>query len=335
MKPANSIKLIDGSQLAHVARSIHLFRHGKESEELRAPNGQLTTVLKGTLNILGSIAKQFGGENIIVAYDGTTPSWRYDIYPTYKGGLKPRNDQSDFSIQLRDMPQHLRAFGISTVQTNSLEADDILALLAERADLKDRNKILVSDDRDLLAYVGPSTFCYSQKIKTLVGPTNFEEYTKKLFKLKTGVPIGAWSVFRAMVGDSSDNIKGISNCGPSTAADVISDLTQNGVVLSGYNQGFENIQEQVNTCWPTLGKKAHQLLDAKGLQELREAYTLVQVASAPAQERKQLESVDLQCERPTEASVVEKLKELGFMQWVDDKKWISRFSSNEPELPTI
>lgn len=330
--PQDTLKLVDGSQLAHVARSIHMFKNGKNSEELRAPDGEPTTILKGTMNILSSIAKQFGGDNLVVAYDGRTPSWRYEIYPTYKGGVKPRNAESSFSQQLEKMPGHLKEFGIATVQTASLEADDILAILAERDDLRDRHKILVSDDRDILAYVGDKTHYYSQKIKTLVGTANFGEYTQKLFKLTKPVPIGAWSLFRAMVGDSSDNIKGVPNCGPSTAADIVTELDRLGIGMTGYNQPFAEIESGISEAWAGLSKKTQQILSPVGLNELKTCYTLVQVTSAPRNETEEVSTATLTVEKPTSEAVREKLSQLGFKQWVDDQKWIDRFSAR-PEMP--
>jgi len=331
-KPGESFKLIDGSQLAVVARSIHMYQSGGQGEELRAPDGQLTTVLKGTMNILSSIARQFGGEHIVVAYDGTKPSWRYDMEPSYKGGLKPRNPESSWARQLNEMPQHLADFGIATLRTETLEGDDIIALLAEREDLAGYRKILVSDDRDLLAYVGPETFCYSQKIKSLVTPVTFDSYTKKLFKMPHPVGTGAWSLFRAMVGDSTDRLKGVSNCGPATACEIIAELKSQGAILSGYQQPFQEIEDQLRTILPKMPAKLQKVLAPPAMDELAHTYNLVQVSNAPAPEVAAVKSADLTVRRPSTDAVQAKLEQLGFKQWKDDNKWISRFAAKETDL---
>lgn len=331
-KSGESFKLIDGSQLAVVARSIHMYQSGGQGEELRSPNGQLTTVLKGTMNILSSLARQFGGDHMVVAYDGTHPSWRYDLEPSYKGGLKPRNPDSSWSRQLSEMPQHLADFGIATLRTETLEGDDIIALLAERDDLAGYRKILVSDDRDLLAYIGPETFCYSQKIKSLVTPITFDAYTKKLFKMPNPVGTGAWSLFRALVGDTTDRLKGVSNCGPATACEIISSLQANGAVFSGYRQPFQEIEEQISAILPKMPSKLQKVLAPPAMDELAHTYNLVQVSNAPASEIAAVKSADLTVRRPTAEAVREKLANLGFKQWLDDNKWISRFSAKDNDL---
>jgi 5'-3' exonuclease len=332
MKNNESYKLVDGSQLAVIARSIHMYQSGGQGEELRSPDGQLTTVLKGTMNILSSLARQFGGEHIIVAYDGRSPSWRYDIEPSYKGGLKPRNPESNWSRQLDEMPEHLAAFGIASLRTATLEGDDIIALLAEREDLAGQRKILISDDRDLLAYVGPETSYYSQKIKSLVTPVTFDAYTKKLFKMPEPVGTGAWSLFRAMVGDSTDRLKGVSNCGPVAACEVIRSLREHGADITGYQQPFTEIEQQLTEILPQMPAKLQKLLAPPAMDELRHTYNLVQVSNAPAEEIKEVKSAALTCPRPTPDGVREKLTGLGFKQWMDDHKWISRFSSSEHDI---
>lgn len=331
-KSGESFKLIDGTQLAVVARSIHMYQSGGQGEELRAPSGQHTTVLKGTMNILSSLARQFGGERMVVAYDGTHPSWRYDLEPSYKGGLKPRNPDSSWSRQIAEMPQHLADFGIASLRTQSLEGDDIIALLAEREDITNYRKILVSDDRDLLAYVGQETFCYSQKIKSLVTPVTFDAYTKKLFKMPHPVGIGAWSLFRALVGDTTDRLKGVNNCGPATACEIIAELQTQGAVLTGYRQPFPEIEEQISTIMPKMSAKLQKVLAPPAMEELAHTYNLVQVANAPAQEISEAKSADLTVRRPSSEAVRSKLSSLGFKQWIDDSKWISRFSGKDNDL---
>lgn len=331
-KGGESFKLIDGTQLAVVARSIHMYQSGGQGEELRSPNGDLTTILKGTMNIISSLARQFGGDHMVVAYDGTKPSWRYDLEPSYKGGLKPRNPDSSWARQLSEMPQHLADFGIAALRTETLEGDDIIALLAERDDLDGYRKILVSDDRDLLAYISPETFCYSQKIKSLVTPITFDAYTKKLFKMPHPVGTGAWSLFRALVGDTTDRLKGVNNCGPATACEIIAFLQENEVVLSGYRQPFQEIEEQISTVLPKMPAKLQKILAPPAMDELAHTYNLVQVSNAPAAEIAAVKSAEITVRRPTSEAVREKLVILGFKQWVDDPKWIARFATKDNEL---
>lgn len=326
---SNQIKIFDGRHLAHIARSIHMWKGGKEAEELKSPNGEFTTLLKGTLNIIGSVNKQFGEGNVIVAYDGKTPSWRYDIYPQYKGGIRPINRESAFSLQLDRIQDHLSAFGILTAQTETLEGDDIMALLAERKDLASKRMVLISDDRDLLAYVSPNTYYYSQKVKKLVAPATFEPYAQQTFKYTKAVGIDGWPLFRALAGDSSDNIKGVSQCGPVSASEIISELKSLGAELKGYRQDYADIEPQIEALKPKLSPKLQAVLTNNALNELKESYNLVRVANAPSEERAQIANMPIVFPTVSADSIHTKLKDLGFKQWEDDKKWIQRFVTPE------
>lgn len=320
-----SYLLVDGQNIAHIVHGIHMYRGGEAAEELRAPNGQYTTMLKGTLNMIGGMLTQFGPQNVIVAYDGRQPSWRYDLEPKYKGGLKPRSGRSPFGIQIEEMSEHLKAFGIQTLRTSTLEADDIVALLAEHEELKDKKKVLVSDDRDILAYVGSESYFYSPKIKKLVAPSNFDEYTKNVFKIKSSVGTSGWPLFRALAGDTGDNIKGVNLCGPAYAAEIVQFLQAEGAKLTGYKQSAEDILPQVRALLPKMPKKHQNLLTEKGLEELEDCYNLVRVANAPASEREIIRTATIEVPATSVTNIQNTLKLLGFKQWENDHKWMQKF----------
>lgn len=323
--------LVDGQNIAHIVHGIHMHRGGGAAEELTSPNGQYTTILKGTLNMIGGMLTQFGPQNVIVAYDGRNPSWRYDIEPTYKGGLKPRSGRSPFGVQLNEIGEHLKSFGIQTLRSDTLEGDDIVALLSEHTDLKDKKKVQVSDDRDLLAYVGSETYFYSPKIKKLVAPSNFDEYTKTVFKLQSSVGTTGWPLFRALAGDTGDNIKGVNLCGPAYAAEIVKFMQSEGAKLTGYKQPFNEILPQVTGLLPIMPKKLQKLLTESGLDELRHCYDLVRVANAPNVEKELIRTTTIEAPVTSVSTIQNKLKDLGFRQWENDQKWMQKFA-NEKDL---
>lgn len=318
----NNVMLVDGQNIAHIVYNVHKYITG---EEMRAPDGEPTTVLKGTLNTLGSILGSYGPQQIVIGYDGKHPSWRFDRDPGYKGGIAPRSSTSMFGSQLERLPHHLAAFGINCLQTNTLEGDDIVALLATHPTLANKKKLMVSDDKDLLAFITNTTFCYSSKIKTLVTPTNFNTYTQKLGKFTKPVGINGWPLFRALVGDTSDAIKGVPGCGPVYAAELIGALGEKGIKLTGHAQAYKEIEPQLKGVRDEIEPKLKVFLSDKNLPFLQECYELVRVANSPEAEQQEVLTSNIDPIQVTTESITKKLEELGFEQWLTNDNWKNRF----------
>jgi 5'-3' exonuclease len=283
--------------------------------------------------MISAMVRRFKVDRIIVAYDCADKPWRFNYLPSYKGGFHPRNPQSELGTQLRAMPAHLAGFGIPSIQVPSLEADDILALLCEHPDLKQSHRILYSKDKDLLAYVGKQTYYQSPSAKGLVQEDNFQEYVQTACKFKHPMNKDWWPLFRAMTGDPSDEVKGLSNCGAAYASQMINELVKNGAKFTGYNQPWDEIEPQIVALKDKLPPHLQKLLSPQGLTELKDAYQVVRVANAPEAAKAILSKNPLpQCPPVSADAIKEKLTALGFKEWVDQPAWHQLFAKEPTEL---
>ena len=114
-----------------------------------------------------------------------------------------RNDE-----QIKNM---LNCLGIKSMYPNVMEADDVIAYLCHKINGK---KFVVTVDKDLYQLINESTFVYNPIQKVTVTPDNFSIYTK-------GVGIKNFLDYKALVGDNSDNIKGLEKVGHKRALNLI------------------------------------------------------------------------------------------------------------------
>lgn len=176
----------------------------------------------GTLGFLRSL-KVLIRENIptkvIVVWDGHGGSAkRRKLYSDYKAGRKPRvNRQYDFETpeeQLHSMhrqyeltKRYVELLGITQIEVEAVEADDIIALLCKYM-LGEVAKLIVTSDKDMLQLVDNKTIVYS--------PTKKIYFKSQEVKEKTGVIPENYVYMKAFLGDSSDNIHGIKGFGEKT-----------------------------------------------------------------------------------------------------------------------
>lgn len=197
--------IIDGNHLAHRCR--HAYQLSWQ--------GQDTSVTYGFVRVLMSYAQKFKPQTIIIAWDAGTPLYRKALLRSYKANRKHADDPTyaNFVMQLEELQQHLPAFGVVQVKRKGIEADD-LVYHASRL-LAQAPIIIVSGDADLLQAVDARTSVFKpdNKAGTIISLDNFES--------AVGVPRNCYEVYRALQGDSSDNLRGCKGLGPKTAQKLV------------------------------------------------------------------------------------------------------------------
>ncbi|HUC78621.1 MAG TPA: DNA polymerase I, partial [Candidatus Saccharimonadales bacterium] len=111
----------------------------------------------------------------------------------------------------------LKAFGWPLYELDDYEADDILGTLAHQAKQKDIETMLVTSDLDVLQLINSHINAYILK----KGLSNIELLDPKSFEAKYGIPASKFLDYKALAGDSSDNIPGVPSIGPKTAIDLL------------------------------------------------------------------------------------------------------------------
>ena len=195
-----TILIIDGNNMAHRARhKFNLSNRGKD-----------VSVTYGFLRMLKSLLAKFEPQSIIVCWDDGIPEFRRILVPEYKAGRHDNDDlllYEDFLRQMRELTAILPVMGIASVIRPGVEADDLMAHAARMA--LSQRPIIVTSDKDLLQCVNDYISVYS--------PMQDIIYTPDLVLETFGVKPHNITEWRALQGDSSDNIPGVVGIGEKTA----------------------------------------------------------------------------------------------------------------------
>ncbi len=184
---------------------------------LSLPDGTPTGGVFGFTSIAIELIKKLEPDYVAVAWDikGTSAAKRLEIYPQYKAGrTKP---SEDFYAQLPILREVLDAFNWPLYELDQYEADDIMGTFAAQAKDEGIEACLITGDYDLLQLIDEGTGVYI----TRTGSTDLVRYDDAAFENKYGIKVSQFVDYKALVGDSSDNIPGVPRVGPKAAQTLL------------------------------------------------------------------------------------------------------------------
>lgn len=199
------VVLIDGNNL--IFRSYYATAY--RGEILTNSKGLPTNAVYAYIQMLLKIIAEEKPSHIMVAFDkGKT--FRHESYDDYKGG---RNETpKELKEQIPYAKKVTRAMGITVEEIENYEADDIIGTYSKKID---EEVLVVSSDRDLLQLISPNVRMKLLKMKDYV------YYDDKSFYEDYGIKPIEIIDLKALMGDSSDNIKGVAGIGEKTALKLI------------------------------------------------------------------------------------------------------------------
>ncbi|MDO4204147.1 MAG: DNA polymerase I [Selenomonadaceae bacterium] len=201
--------LLDGSSL--------LFRAFYALPLLTGPSGEYTNAVTGFANMLLRIIKEHQPDMMAVAFDKSRQTFRTRLFPEYKGtrGATPE----EFKCQVPILEEMMEAWGISFLELDDYEADDILGTLSKQAEESGEiETCVVTGDRDSLQLIGERV----KVIYTKRGISDTVTYDEAVFAEEYGglKPIALIDL-KGLMGDSSDNIPGVPGVGQKTALKLL------------------------------------------------------------------------------------------------------------------
>ena len=179
--------------------------------------GLHTGAILGFLNILLKTIEDEAPTHLAVAFDVHAPTFRHKMFDGYKATRKPMADE--LREQVPVLKEVLDAMGITRVEQEGLEADDILGTMAKRAQAKGMEALILSGDRDLLQVADERITIVLPRTKG--GKTESDRYTPAKVKEDFGVTPAQFIELKALQGDSSDNIPGVPKVGEKTARELM------------------------------------------------------------------------------------------------------------------
>jgi DNA polymerase-1 len=206
-----TLYLIDGHALAY--RTFYAITRGATGGFVTR-SGEPTAGVFGFTSVLLRLLEQEHPDFLAVAFD-TGRTFRDDLFADYKGTRQKMPDE--LSIQMERIRQLVDAFNIPRLEMENYEADDVLGSVARQAAAKGLGVKIITGDRDLLQLVG-ERIIVNLPGKSLADSRDFlpEDVLEYL-----GVRPDQVVDYKALVGDTSDNIPGVSGIGEKTAISLL------------------------------------------------------------------------------------------------------------------
>jgi DNA polymerase-1 len=192
--------LVDGS--SYLYRAFHALPPLSNSQ------GAPTGAVLGVLNMLNKLMKEESPERVAVVFDAPGRTFRDDLFEQYKAHRPSMPD--DLRSQVQPLLDAVAALGLPLLRIAGVEADDVIGTVAKQAADLGYDVLISTGDKDMAQLVGPRI--------TLVNTMTNTRMDRGGVKAKFDVFPEQIVDYLALVGDSSDNIPGVTGVGPKTAA---------------------------------------------------------------------------------------------------------------------
>lgn len=211
----NKIVLIDGNSLMFRAYYATAYN---PSQMMKTSTGLYTNAIYTFIILLNKILETEGMTNIFVAFDKGKKTLRHQEYDEYKG--KRKKMPEEFAVQIPYIKQYLDIMGIARLELDDYEADDIVGTMASRTKELFDEVLVITSDKDLLQLTKDNiSVCLTKK-----GFSELDIYTKDNFYEKLGFHPNQLIDYKALTGDSSDNLPGIPKVGEKTAIKLLNEF---------------------------------------------------------------------------------------------------------------
>ncbi|MEN4319758.1 DNA polymerase I [Streptococcus pyogenes] len=213
MENKNKLLLIDGSSVAFRA----FFALYNQIDRFKNHSGLHTNAIYGFHLMLDHMMKRVQPTHVLVAFDAGKTTFRTEMYADYKAGRAKTPDE--FREQFPYIREMLTALGIAYYELEHYEADDIIGTLDKMAERTEMpfDVTIVSGDKDLIQLTDENTVVEISK----KGVAEFEEFTPAYLMEKMGLTPNQFIDLKALMGDKSDNIPGVTKIGEKTGLKLL------------------------------------------------------------------------------------------------------------------
>ena len=280
VKVSTPVVLVDGSS--------YLFRAYHAMPPLNNSKGMPTGAVKGVVNMMRSLAKDYASANIVVVFDAKGPTFRNEMYVEYKAHRPPMPD--DMRPQIEPIHHIINAMGLPLLIIPGVEADDVIGTLAAQATAQGIDTLISTGDKDMAQLVSP----HVGLVNTMTNTYLDEEGVFTKFGVRPDQIID----YLAIVGDTADNIPGVPGAGPKTAVKW----------LAAYDT-LENLMEKADEIGGKIGEKLRNALD---FLPLSQALTTIKLDVELEQ------SLDQMAPKPVDqAALLALYEDLEFRSWAN------------------
>lgn len=226
--------LIDGSS--------YFFRAFHALPPLMNSKGQPTGAIYGVANMIKKLIKDFQPQELAVVFDSKGKTFRDEWYPEYKAHRPPMPD--DLSSQFKPLIQLLEAMGLPILIIDGVEADDVIGTLARQATDEGIRVVISTGDKDMAQLVNEHVSLINTMSNTSMDIQGVKE--------KFGVMPEQIIDYLSLIGDSVDNVPGVTKCGPKTAVKWLTEYQTLDNVIQHADEVTGKIGENLREAIPFL-----------------------------------------------------------------------------------
>jgi DNA polymerase-1 len=289
--------MTDQAPLILVDGSSYLYRAFHALPPLMTSSGKPTGAVKGVLNMLNSLRRQYPDSPFAVVFDAKGKTFRDDLFEDYKSQRPPMPD--DLRVQIEPLHACVRALGLPLLCVDGVEADDVIGTLARQSAAAGCSVVISTGDKDMAQLVDEHITLVNTMSGTVLDIAGVKE--------KFGVGPECIIDFLALMGDKSDNIPGVPGVGEKTAVGLV----------AGIGGGLDLIYANLDKV-PDLPIRGAKKLPEKLLEHREMAYLSYQLATIKIDVELELRADALMPGEPNRQVLAELYRELEFKNWIDD-----------------
>ncbi|RMU28655.1 DNA polymerase I [Pseudomonas avellanae] len=310
------ILLMTQAPLVLVDGSSYLYRAFHALPPLTTSKGLPTGAVKGVLNMLKSLRRQYPDSPLAVVFDAKGGTFRDALYTDYKANRPSMPD--DLRVQVDLLHACVKGMGYPFLCVEGVEADDVIGTLARSSAAADRPVVISTGDKDMAQLVdGHITL-----VNTMTGSVLDVAGVKEKF----GVGPEHIIDYLALMGDKVDNIPGVPGVGEKTAVGL----------LVGVGGGIKELYDNLDMV-ATLPIRGAKTLAAKLEEHRAMAFLSYELATIKIDVPLDIELDQLHCSEPDRDKLMELYAELEFKSWIEDLQRDAKRAGQElaVEEPTV
>ena len=286
MSTKTPLILVDGS--SYLYRAFHAL------PPLTNSKGKPTGAVKGVINMMRRLQKDYPGSTHVVVFDAKGKTFRDEMYTQYKANRPPMPD--DLRLQIEPIHNIIQAMGMPMLVIEGVEADDVIGTLALQATAAEQPVVISTGDKDIAQMVNDHIVMENTMTNTVLDRAGVIE--------KFGIPPELIIDFLALLGDKSDNIPGVPGVGEKTALGLLQGI-------GGLDEIYDRLDEVAGLAFR--GAKTM----APKLQEHRElAYLSYRLATIKTDVEMELSIGELHNGTPDNSALLSLFKDMEFKTWI-------------------
>lgn len=299
MADKTPIILVDGS--SYLYRAFHAL------PPLTNSRGVPTGAVKGVINMLRRLQKDYPESTVAVIFDAKGKTFRDELYPDYKANRPPMPDE--LRQQIEPIHNIIHAMGLPLLAIEGVEADDVIGTLAVQATAQQQPVIISTGDKDIAQLVNQHISLVNTMTDTVLDEQGVVD--------KFGIPPHLIIDYLALLGDKSDNIPGVPGVGEKTALALLQGL-------GGLDSIYNNLSKVAELTFRGAKTMADKLLEHREL-----AYLSYQLATIKTDVPMEL-SVDQLTNQPADnAALLTQFRAMEFKTWIRESEQLSEDSDSQ------